>query len=111
MDPDVAIPAGGKGISLGNDGRSMPPPPLAEVADTGVPDQVDGVELRLDLEAALARLTPVQRAAVVARYLDDLPVATVAAQLGHTETWVKTTCRRALATMRRDAATTDLLTC
>ncbi len=56
------------------------------------------VEDRLDLAQALAVLTPKQRAVVVLRYLEDRPVADVAALLGISEGTVK---RQASDAVRR----------
>lgn len=52
--------------------------------------------LRLDLVAALQMLPPRQRCVVVARYLDDRPVAEVATLMRRTEGWVRVTAHRAL---------------
>lgn len=57
-------------------------------------------EDRLDLAAALAGLTPKQRAVVVLRYVDDLPVAEVARTLRVGEGTVKRQCSDALRTLR-----------
>lgn len=55
---------------------------------------------RVDVARALARLKPIERALVVARYVDDLPVSDVAALLGRSEAWVRTTSARTLRTLR-----------
>lgn len=54
----------------------------------------------LDLLAALQTLPPRQRCVVVARYLDDRPVAEVAVTMRRTESWVRVTAHRALQTLR-----------
>lgn len=54
----------------------------------------------LDLLGALSSLAPDERFVVVARYLDDLPVADVAAAVHRTEAWVRTTSSRALKRLR-----------
>jgi|SRR4051794_8572974 RNA polymerase sigma factor (sigma-70 family) len=54
----------------------------------------------LTVRAALARLTPRQRAAVVLRYLDDLDLATTAAVMRCGEGTVKKLTARGLAALR-----------
>ncbi|BAL87094.1 putative RNA polymerase ECF-subfamily sigma factor [Actinoplanes missouriensis 431] len=65
----------------------------------GGADPADGLVVR----RALAALAPRQRAAVVLRYLEDLPVAEVATLLGISEGTVKSQTARAIQSMR-DAA-------
>jgi len=72
--------------------------PWAEVPDVeAVPDDPD---LRIVLRTALAELTPLDRAVVVLRYLDDLPVDDVGALLGLSPTAVRSRAMRALAQVR-----------
>lgn len=60
----------------------------------------DHADDRADVTAALARLTPTQRACVVLRYYDDLTVPLVAAQLGLAEGTVKRHLHDAAGTLR-----------
>ncbi|WP_448062168.1 sigma-70 family RNA polymerase sigma factor [Cellulomonas hominis] len=58
-----------------------------------VEERIDGPETQVtdqvDLQAALARLAPRERAAVVLRYFDDLPVAQIAERMGLAQGTVK----------------------
>ncbi|GAA1534201.1 SigE family RNA polymerase sigma factor [Nocardioides humi] len=75
------------------------PTDLAD-ADVG-PPLVDGdPALRVDLLAALAGLPPLDRAVVVLRYWEDRSVADTAADLGISESAVRTRARRALLRLR-----------
>ncbi|MDO5676889.1 MAG: sigma-70 family RNA polymerase sigma factor [Propionibacteriaceae bacterium] len=56
--------------------------------------------LHLDLTRAIGDLKPAERALVVARYVEDLPVAEVAHLMGRTEGWVKVTSSRAMRKLR-----------
>lgn len=62
----------------------------------GGADPVEALAVR----RVLAGLAPRQRAAVVLRYLEDLPVAEVAALLGISEGTVKSQTARAIQSMR-----------
>lgn len=61
----------------------------APVTDTSVAGHAEGVELSIDLTAALATLTPRERVCVVMRHLDGLSVAETAQALGIAEGSVK----------------------
>lgn len=69
-------------------------------ADVGPPSSAADPELRVDLLAALAALAPLDRAVVVLRYWEDRSVAATAADLGISESAVRTRARRALQRLR-----------
>lgn len=69
-----------------------------QVAKTAIRDVDPGA--RIDLLAALADLPPLDRAIVVLRYWEDRSVAETAADLGLTETVIRTRARRALQRLR-----------
>ena len=74
-----------------------------ELPSWSVPERAarpDDLDLRLDLAAALQSLPPRQRCVVVARYVDDRPVAEVARLMRRTEGWVRVTALRALRSLR-----------
>ena len=79
--------------------RSSHEQPWAELPETSA-DPTDDADLRLVLQAALARLEPVDRAVVVLRYLDDVPVEEVGRLLGLSPTAVRSRAMRALARIR-----------
>lgn len=64
------------------------------------PDHAEAVDLRVSLTEALAGLAPLDRAVLVLRYLDDLPVDEVAAILDLSPGAVRNRSMRALARMR-----------
>lgn len=64
----------------------------------------DGVDARLTLMAALRRLPPRQRAAVVLRYYEDLPEADVARLMGTGTASVRSQASRGLTKLRADGA-------
>ncbi|MDQ6526065.1 SigE family RNA polymerase sigma factor [Nocardioides sp. LHD-245] len=57
-------------------------------------------ELRVDLLAALTGLAPLDRAVLLLRYWEDRSVADTAAELGITDSAVRTRARRALLRLR-----------
>lgn len=72
--------------------------PLSEPAERG--DLFADSDRRLLLQAALARLTPKQRAVLVLRFYEDRTEAQTAAVLGCTVSTVKTSTRGALERLR-----------
>jgi RNA polymerase sigma-70 factor (sigma-E family) len=79
--------------------RSSHEQPWAELPETTA-TPTDDADLRLVLQAALARLEPVDRAVVVLRYLDDVPVEEVGRLLGLSPTAVRSRAMRALEKVR-----------
>lgn len=67
----------------------------------GGSDPADGTVDRVATDALLATLHPDQRRAVSLRYLDDLPVAAVAARMGRSEHAVESLLGRARRALRR----------
>lgn len=74
--------------------------PYADLPESAVGDHAELTELRISLADALGRLAPIDRAVLVLRYLDDLPVDEVAHLLDLTPGPVKNRSMRALARMR-----------
>jgi RNA polymerase sigma-70 factor (sigma-E family) len=76
-----------------------------ETAVGAVPDiepaPVPGVDDVIDVRRALAALPPGQRAAVVLRYWEDLPIAETAELLGCSEGTVKSQAAKGLAALRQ----------
>lgn len=81
----------------------------ADLPERTESDPADEVAMRRDLQAALARLTPQQRAVVVARYFADLSEADTAAALGCSVAAVKSHTARALARLRAEPAVAAIL--
>ncbi|UUU27942.1 SigE family RNA polymerase sigma factor [Streptomyces sp. DSM 40750] len=74
---------------------------VAEPPESGAAvDGAAGVELRLVMRGALARLTARQRSVLVLRYFEDLPEADVARILGCSVGTVRSTTHRSLARLR-----------
>jgi RNA polymerase sigma-70 factor (sigma-E family) len=76
-----------------------PEAPLAH-HDVAQPDHSDDVAIRDAVVDALRGLPPRQRAAVVLRYLDDLPVSEVARAMDCSEGTVKSNTARGLDRLR-----------
>lgn len=82
---------------------------VAHVPDRAGLDVADEVAARRDLLAALATLTPQQRAALVARYFADMSESDTAAALGCSVGAVKSHTARALARLRAEPAVAAIL--
>ena len=80
--------------------------PLLRTAELG-PDPADQVVARNTVLAALSGLSPQQRACVVLRYYEDLPVAAVATTLGVAEGTVKRHLSDALTRMAGPLSAAD----
>ena len=78
----------------------LPEPAVA----AGGSREFDGVDARLVLLAALRRLPPRQRVAVVLRYYEDLPDEAVADLMGTSASSVRSQAVRGLAKLRADGA-------
>lgn len=87
--------------------RSRRPEQALGDFDPPQPDGADGVVLRETVLSALRTLPVRQRAAVVLRYLADLPVAEVAEALGCSEGAVKSHTSRGVAHLRQILSPTD----
>lgn len=82
--------------------RSSGERPVAD-PEPGAEDRtpIDAAELRMDLHAALGSLSPVERAVVVARYVDDLSIADTARLFDRKDSWVKSVTHDAVLKLRR----------
>jgi RNA polymerase sigma factor (sigma-70 family) len=87
--------------------RARRPEVLGLPAEASVADHAAQLDLRLALIAALELLTPRQRAAIVARYWEQLSEAETAAALGCSVSAVKAAAARGLRTLR-EAITPDM---
>jgi RNA polymerase sigma-70 factor (sigma-E family) len=76
--------------------------------DAAIPDSSDHAVVRDAVVTALRQLPARQRAAVVLRFLEDLPVAEVARALDCSEGTVKSHTARGLSRLREALAGTDL---
>jgi RNA polymerase sigma-70 factor (sigma-E family) len=80
---------------------------LGVAADAPTADPSAGTDDRLVLRAALARLTPKQRAVLVLRFYEDLSVHQTADLLGVSAGTVKSQCNAALGRLRAVASQLD----
>jgi RNA polymerase sigma-70 factor (sigma-E family) len=81
--------------------------PLDDRPDAGSARELGTIDARAELTAALAALTPRQRAVLVLRYFEDLSEAQVAEVLGCSLGTVKSTASRGLARLQQDLGSTD----
>lgn len=89
--------------------RSSTELPSDVLPESPAPDATADVDRRLALTRALAELPPQQRAAVVLRYFEDLPLEQTAAALGCSVGTAKSQTSRALAKLRHSAHIDSLL--
>jgi RNA polymerase sigma-70 factor (sigma-E family) len=90
--------------------RESPAADLPERADPAVgTDPADGYALGALVRAALAGLPRQQRAVLVLRYVEDLPVAAVADLLGVSVGTVKTHAHRGLRALRASLSEPDVV--
>ncbi len=75
----------------------------ATTASAPQPDHADAVATSVDFHAAILALPPRERACVVLRYLEDKPVAAIAAELGIATGTVKRYLSDAVSTLRASA--------
>ncbi len=73
---------------------------VANAPDVAGRDEAHAADLKLVLRAALARLTPRQRAMIVLRYVEDLPENEVARVMSCSVGTVRSTTNRSLARLR-----------
>jgi RNA polymerase sigma-70 factor (ECF subfamily) len=73
---------------------------VTELEPTAVDPGAILLEDRREVAAALAALPPLQRAAIVLRYLDGLPVREIAGQLGRSESATESLLSRARERLR-----------
>jgi DNA-directed RNA polymerase specialized sigma24 family protein len=74
--------------------------PIPSTDPGGTGPSADAADRRIDLAAALARLTPRQRALLICRFYEDLTETQAAQALGISPNTVKSQTRRALARLR-----------
>lgn len=79
----------------------MEPLTEANVNSQGVADNLEAIDSRTAIVAALRRLTPEQQQVVVMRFLEGQPLAVVAVTMGKSQEAVKALQHRALASLRR----------
>ena len=87
--------------------RERPPQLDDQTLSAATEDHASAVATAIDVREALGRLSSRQRAAVVLRYLTDLPVADIATALNCAEGTAKATLHQALAILRVDLDRTE----
>jgi RNA polymerase sigma-70 factor (sigma-E family) len=90
----------GSGRRVRRRGELELPDALHEGRDEGSARELAAVDSRSELEQALAKLPPRQRAVLVLRYFEDLSEADTAAALGCSLGTVKSTASRALTRLQ-----------
>lgn len=82
--------------------RELPVDHIIEWQQSATPDETAGVDQRLLVLAALARLTPRERTVVALRYYVGRSEAEIASEIGVAVGTVKSTASRAVAKLRDD---------
>jgi RNA polymerase sigma-70 factor (ECF subfamily) len=102
-------------VAINAERRSWRRAPIAASSDvdgadvaTPVRDHAGPVTAAVTVQDVLGQLTVRQRAAVVLRYLADLPIAEIATALGCAEGTVKATLHQALSRLRIELADGEL---
>ena len=80
---------------------------LRVVTETTVDEALDRAEQRDDVARALGRLPVLHRQVLVLKYLDDLSVEDIAAELGRTRVQVQSLLQRARDGLRRELGEPD----
>jgi RNA polymerase sigma-70 factor, ECF subfamily len=89
---------------VGRDGHDHPAAARLASSTPGPERQAAGRELRAHVEAALADLTPLERAAFTLRHLEERSVDEICAALGQTPAATRHSIFRAVAKVRRALA-------
>jgi len=75
---------------------------LEETDRERIDAQADHTDERILLQAAMERLSPIQRNVIILKYFEDLTIREIASLLGHPEGTIKTWLHKALGALRHD---------